>query len=816
MSKNTYLGANVITTDTFAGWIDKTNQVRDDMGRIVVTVTTSANAEPNTTNAGLTTGNLAIQGVVTANTIAVSSALRGGTVITSGDLTISSNALFTTTGNVEFTAANNINIDANNLILSSNVTFDGGVTKNIRIDTANTTVNTGAFFVNSNSVFSSNVTMTGANTTIGDAGTDILNVVAAPTFTANATFTSNVLISGANTNLTGTMTVGNLVVTGTTSLASNVSFFVNTATANTSTVFSVFESQGNTVLGDTSADRLVVNANTLFSSNVTISGTTTVGTLIANSKTIAVGGNITTANSLTTSGNFALTLTQTGATNVTLPTTGTLATTGNLAQFAATTSAQLRSVISDETGSGSLVFGTSPTLTTPTLSDATLDGTTSISGNMTVTGNLTINGTTTTINSTTLTVDDKNIELGSVTTPTDLTANGGGITLKGDTDKTINWLNTTDAWTSSEDFNLLTGNSYKINNVTVLSATALGTGITDSELTSVGTLTSGTWNATTIATSRGGTGQTTYTNGQLLIGNTSSGSLVKATLTAANNVTITNGAGSISIAANPDLSYTTSSASGTVNISGSGTSATIPAANSTVAGLMTNGTQTIAGAKTFSSTISGSINGNADTVTDGVYLSGTQTITGNKTFTGTMTTSSINFDGTGTITAVANQAQAEAGTSNTLLMTPARTRQAIVALTPPTEMALLGTLTTTSGTTRTLSGLDLTPYRYVELVFRAISITQSVSREIRIGTARFMNAGESESQVIRGLATIYLGDGTFISNWASNSSSGLTGGLTASTTSGTCGITNSDTSISATVDASGVFDGGSITFFGVY
>ena len=688
MSKNTYLGANVITTDTFAGWIDKTNQVRDDMGRIVVTVTTSANAEPNTTNAGLTTGNLAIQGVVTANTIAVSSALRGGTVITSGDLTISSNALFTTTGNVEFTAANNINIDANNLILSSNVTFDGGVTKNIRIDTANTTVNTGAFFVNSNSVFSSNVTMTGANTTIGDAGTDILNVVAAPTFTANATFTSNVLISGANTNLTGTMTVGNLVVTGTTSLASNVSFFVNTATANTSTVFSVFESQGNTVLGDTSADRLVVNANTLFSSNVTISGTTTVETLIANSKTIAVGGNITTANSLITSGNFALTLTQTGATNVTLPTTGTLATTGNLAQFAATTSAQLRSVISDETGSGSLVFGTSPTLTTPTLSDATLDGTTSISGNMTVTGNLTINGTTTTINSTTLTVDDKNIELGSVTTPTDLTANGGGITLKGDTDKTFNWINATNAWTSSEDFNLLTGNSYKINNVSVLSATALGTGITDSDLTSVGTLTSGTWNATTIATSRGGTGQTTYTNGQLLIGNTSSGSLVKATLTAANNVTITNGAGSISIAANPNLSYTSNSASGTVDISGSGTSATIPAANSTIAGLMTNDTQTIAGVKTFSSTISGSINGNADTVTDGVYLSGTQTITGNKTFTGTLT---VNGALTGTI--IATQAQAEAGTSSAVIMTPLRVAQAIDAQVPAPTAAQVGSAT---------------------------------------------------------------------------------------------------------------------------
>ena len=62
-----------------------------------------------------------------------------------------------------------------------------------------------------------------------------------------------------------------------------------------------------------------------------------------------------------------------------------------------------------------------------------------VAQNLTVTGDLIINGTTTTVNSTTLTVDDKNIELGSVTTPTDTTASGGGITLKGATDKTILW-----------------------------------------------------------------------------------------------------------------------------------------------------------------------------------------------------------------------------------------------------------------------------------------------------------------------------------------------------------------------------------------
>lgn len=71
------------------------------------------------------------------------------------------------------------------------------------------------------------------------------------------------------------------------------------------------------------------------------------------------------------------------------------------------------------------------------------------SGNLMV-QDLTVNGTTTTINSTTLTVDDKNIELASVASPTDTTADGAGITIKGATDKTFNWVQSTAAFTSSE------------------------------------------------------------------------------------------------------------------------------------------------------------------------------------------------------------------------------------------------------------------------------------------------------------------------------------------------------------------------------
>ena len=63
-----------------------------------------------------------------------------------------------------------------------------------------------------------------------------------------------------------------------------------------------------------------------------------------------------------------------------------------------------------------------------------------------VSGSLTVQGTTTTIESTILTIDDKNIELGSVSTPTDATADQGGIILKGTTDKTIIYDQFQDHW----------------------------------------------------------------------------------------------------------------------------------------------------------------------------------------------------------------------------------------------------------------------------------------------------------------------------------------------------------------------------------
>lgn len=200
------------------------------------------------------------------------------------------------------------------------------------------------------------------------------------------------------------------------------------------------------------------------------------------------------------------------------------------------TRATTQTVSGDKTFTGSLDF-----------SGATVSGF-ATTGTVTVGGDLVVNGTTTTVNSTTITVDDKNIELGASANPTDAGADEGGITLKATTDKTIKWLNATDSWTFNQNVELEAGYVYRIDGTIVLSKTTLGSGVVNSSLQTLGTITTGTWTATTIATTYGGTGQTTYSNGQLLIGNSNDNSLTKTTLSTGTGISVTNGAGSITIA----------------------------------------------------------------------------------------------------------------------------------------------------------------------------------------------------------------------------------------------------------------------------
>ena len=128
--------------------------------------------------------------------------------------------------------------------------------------------------------------------------------------------------------------------------------------------------------------------------------------------------------------------------------------------------------------------------TTNRLPAYTLD----VEGDIRATGNLIVEGTSTTIDTVTLRVEDKNIELGYQSDSTggdDAGAEGGGVTLLStDSDKTMLWLASTDAWTFNKNVDLSdTTKSIKIGGQVKLTNTSLSNILYADELTRVGTLT---------------------------------------------------------------------------------------------------------------------------------------------------------------------------------------------------------------------------------------------------------------------------------------------------------------------------------------
>ena len=311
----------------------------------------------------------------------------------------------------------------------------------------------------------------------------------------NVQYLNGIQSSGFLTN--PMTTLGDLVIGGAsgaaTRLAGNVatqpSFLASSGNGSTAAAASLVSSTG-------SGSVVLATSPTLVTPTLGVASATSINKLAITAPTtsatlaIADGKTFTVSNTLTFTG--------TDTSSVAFGAGGTVAYIANkLSVFAATTSSELAGVISDETGTGGvLMFNTSPAVTTSlTTGSASFDlidtnaatvnfaraataltmgsttGTTTIRNSLTITGDLTVNGTTTTINATTLTVDDKNIELGSIGSPTNVTADGGGITLLGTTNKTFNWINATGAWTSSEDLDLASGKVLRIAGTQVLSAT---------------------------------------------------------------------------------------------------------------------------------------------------------------------------------------------------------------------------------------------------------------------------------------------------------------------------------------------------------
>lgn len=363
---------------------------------------------------------------------------------------------------------------------------------------------------------------------------------------------------------------------------------------------------------------VVVDANKDLSSLRNLSLTT------VNNVTItapATGSTLTIVNGKTLTVSNTLTFTGTDSSSVAFGAGGTVAYTGSgLNQFAATTSAQLAGIISDETGTGALVFATSPTLVTPVLGTptsgtltnctglpistgvsglaagvatflatpssanlasavtdetgtgvlvfgtspafttsvttastsfdvfnttattikafgaattlnfgastgtTTVNNSLSVSGDVTVTGNLVINGTTTTVNSTTVTIDDPIFTIGGDTAPTVDDNKDRGIEFRwhngtaakrgffGFNDNAGKFTFIPDATNTSEVFSGALGTidvgAVHINGSAALSSTALGSSVVSSSLTSVGTIGTGVWQGTAVGVAYGGTGAT--------------------------------------------------------------------------------------------------------------------------------------------------------------------------------------------------------------------------------------------------------------------------------------------------------------------
>lgn len=173
------------TIDTFESWVNTTNLLADVMTTSVVT--TSANSIGATTVA-----NAYVNGIFSANVLVATQTLRGGTVASSGNLVITSNASIT--GANLYSNATNIQLVSNTTTLTANTLLVNGITTNV----------TSNFYVKGTSLTVLTSGRIGVNTAVANVALEV---------SGDANISANLAVGGATT------LTGNVVHSSTTNLA---------------------------------------------------------------------------------------------------------------------------------------------------------------------------------------------------------------------------------------------------------------------------------------------------------------------------------------------------------------------------------------------------------------------------------------------------------------------------------------------------------------------------------------------------------------------------------------------------------------------
>jgi hypothetical protein len=397
---------------------------------------------------------------------------------------------------------------------------------------------------------------------VGDASTDALTVFAGTTFNNRTDFAGN------NNFATGLTSSGDIRFSGTT-IKNIVS---RTATLNITGVTSsgIAQAYNNISLGVQITDPLALSSATGL---VNITSNNPLAAVVPGFRIVTDDQDVIGSNSITiqpttfltagrtlsiqdASGTIALTSQLMGAVNgSTAATTAVTSFNGLTGAVGGVCAAQTNTFTAvqtfnsgvtfasttDHTGAArfaSTVTATGAVTANGGLTASTLDvsgavrttGDMTVGATLTVQGNFFVSGTVTTVNRTDLNIDDKTITMGR-TLASDTLADGGGLVLKGTSDRTWTWSQTR-GWESSQGINVASGSGYAVNGTSVLNATTLGSGVVSSSLTSVGTIGTGVWQATAVGATYGGTGRTSYTIGDVLFANGTSSLTVLGASTA--------------------------------------------------------------------------------------------------------------------------------------------------------------------------------------------------------------------------------------------------------------------------------------------